>query len=252
MNRIPQNRAFVLTPLVVLALGIIPPSASAQIPPTCNAPPGVVPLIAPAEAANLGGNQVTLDWGPASGFPNKYEFVAATNPDFGPPLIYSDETFATDVTLTLSHSGTYTWKVRAKCNLGYIGPWSETRTFTLFVSPPVAITSLSMANCSQTGIQLQWFSPATAIPRVPAASYEIRRSSSPINESNWNSAVVVPNPPVPAFPGTLESFWVNGLSSCTNYYFAIKSRDPAQTWSAVSNYVGGATKCSPNDPCNVE
>jgi hypothetical protein len=76
-----------------------------------------------------------------------------------------------------------------------------------------------------------------------ATAYDLRYSTSPITITNFGSAMGVPNLPIPSPAGYTENITVSGLSSGTTYYFALKARDEAGNWSALSNV---ATKTAIN------
>ena len=68
------------------------------------------------------------------------------------------------------------------------------------------------------------------------AGYDIRYSTSPISEANFQAATQIVNEPAPAAAGTLQTLQVTGpaldmkcsLASDTQYYFAIKSFDRSE------------------------
>src|SRR5687767_14379988 len=59
-----------------------------------------------------------------------------------------------------------------------------------------------------------------------ATYYEVRRSSSPIDNSNFSSATLIGSgePGCAGSPGCAED---SGLNSCSPYYFAVRLRDEA-------------------------
>jgi hypothetical protein len=112
-------------------------------------------------------------------------------------------------------------------------------------TPPAAITTLAVAGQTTTQVMLRWTAPADdngAGGKV--ASYDVRYSTSSINEGNWASAAQASGEPTPANPGTQENFTVNGLAPSTTYYFAVKSADAASppNVSPLSNVVSAATQ----------
>jgi hypothetical protein len=56
-----------------------------------------------------------------------------------------------------------------------------------------------------------------------------------------NGSRVTTSPP--AAPGAPETQAITGLSSCTPYWFAIKTKDSFGNWSALSNVLGAPTMC---------
>ena len=126
----------------------------------------------------------------------------------------------------------------------------STPTPTPSCSAPATISNLAVMDEHQgginpTSIRLTWTAPA-AFGGGNASAYEVRRSASAINDSNWASATVCTalyaNGSTPRTPGLTETCTVTNLSSLTTYYFAIKSSgcSPAQ-WSNLSNSVSAYT-----------
>ena len=75
------------------------------------------------------------------------------------------------------------------------------------------------------------------------AGYDIRYSTSPIDDTNWASATQITGEPAPGTPGTTDRCTITGLIPSTTYYFAIKSFDYAEpaNVSALSNIASGTT-----------
>ncbi len=99
-------------------------------------------------------------------------------------------------------------------------------------TPPAKISTLNAEVGANAGeIKLSWTAPGDdGISGGPAASYEVRY----IMNDTWdfvvmpfNDGTLVPNPPVPAVAGTLETMTVTGLTEYTNYSFAVKAYDEA-------------------------
>jgi chitodextrinase len=111
-------------------------------------------------------------------------------------------------------------------------------TYTLRVlSPdtgPNAITDLAGTSPDWFKVNLTWTAPADNIDPA-ATSYDIRYSTSTIDDTNWDTATQLSGEPTPAAPGQPESFQVTGLLGGTTYYFALKSSDSGANWSALSN-----------------
>jgi len=110
--------------------------------------------------------------------------------------------------------------------------------------PPSAITNLSTSDPTINSITLSWTAPGDDANSGTAASYDIRYSTSPINESNWDSATQVTGEPAPLLAGSHQSMTITGLSAGTTYYFAIKTSDDAGNVSLLSN-IASATTTSP-------
>jgi hypothetical protein len=86
-----------------------------------------------------------------------------------------------------------------------------------------------------TSITLNWTAPGDDGDVGQATAYDVRYSTSPITEQNWDSATPVDGEPAPSPAGSAESFTVSGLQPSTTYYFAIKTSDEAGNWSGLSN-----------------
>jgi hypothetical protein len=109
---------------------------------------------------------------------------------------------------------------------------------------PDAIADLTATEVGITYVTLSWTSPAD--PGNGSASvYDIRYSTSPITEINFESATPYVNPPVPKIAGSEETLTISGLLADTPYYFAIKSADFFGNFSAISNVVEQATNDAP-------
>lgn len=116
---------------------------------------------------------------------------------------------------------------------------------------PSAITSLALTNPTLNSVDLSWTAPGDDLNSGQAASYDLRYSTAFIDESNWNSATQAVGEPLPSMAGTSESMTVNGLSSGTTYYFAIKTADEVPNISAISNVPNITTVSSEANSLNV-
>ncbi|MEE9442367.1 MAG: T9SS type A sorting domain-containing protein [candidate division Zixibacteria bacterium] len=82
---------------------------------------------------------------------------------------------------------------------------------------------------------VSWTAPGDDGQFGYAAQYDIRYSTVPITEANWDSATQVQNEPTPSVANTTESFAITGLASGVQYYIAIKAADEVPNWSGLSN-----------------
>ncbi len=105
---------------------------------------------------------------------------------------------------------------------------------------PAAVVNLSVATGKNTAV-LNWTEPSQG--GCNADKYDIRRWTSPITETNFYSATFLDSSVAPGPPGTQHCFEVSGLSACTPYYFAIKTKGRG-LWSWVSNVPSGTTECT--------
>ncbi|MBU1046500.1 fibronectin type III domain-containing protein [Patescibacteria group bacterium] len=112
---------------------------------------------------------------------------------------------------------------------------SLSTTATPDTTPPSAISNLSLSGATNNSINLSWTAPGDDGTTGTASVYDVRYSTSIINDSNWASATQATGEPTPSVAGTSESMTVSGLSPSTLYYFAIKTSDEVPNTSALSN-----------------
>lgn len=106
--------------------------------------------------------------------------------------------------------------------------------------PPDPVSDLSVADAGSFSIQLAWTASGDDGSVGTASSYDIRYSTSPIDPSNFDSAIAVPAP-APAPSGSAEQFTINDLQPATTYYIAIKVIDNVGNVSEISNVVSTTT-----------
>ena len=103
------------------------------------------------------------------------------------------------------------------------------------VTSPVRVTNLSVIDAGANTLTLQWTAPGDDGGAGTATSYQIRRSLSPIDASNFGSATVVANPPAPMAGGSTQTFVVTGVDTLLVTHFALRALDEAGNTSQVSN-----------------
>ncbi|MDQ7054819.1 MAG: Ig-like domain-containing protein [candidate division KSB1 bacterium] len=106
---------------------------------------------------------------------------------------------------------------------------------------PATVTDLIVSSVSGTSVTLQWTAPGDDGNTGTAAKYEVRYSTSSINSTNFDSAILAPNAPFPSPAGTVETMTITGLSTGTTYYFRLKARDEAGNVSDLSNQASATT-----------
>ncbi len=111
----------------------------------------------------------------------------------------------------------------------------EDEIVTVDTIPPSAVTGLYLESPTTSAISLVWIAPGDDGTAGQATAYDIRYATSVITELNWAAAIPVNNPPAPKPAGQLETMVVPGLSSVTDYYFALKALDEVPNLSAISN-----------------
>ncbi len=117
---------------------------------------------------------------------------------------------------------------------------------------PGSIDDLTASNATSSSIDLSWTAPGDDLDSGTASSYDVRYSTSVIDETNWDSAVKVTGEPAPKAAGTVQSMTVTGLAPGTTYYFAIKTSDEVPNVSDISNIAQLSTTAAsvpiPGDP----
>jgi len=110
------------------------------------------------------------------------------------------------------------------------------RLLPLVVGLGLLLLAPVICRAQTTGeVTLVWTAPGDDGNIGTAAAYEMRYSTSAITIGNWSSATAVSNLPAPQPAGTRQSVTVQGLTSGTTYYFAVRTRDDANNWSPLSN-----------------
>lgn len=113
------------------------------------------------------------------------------------------------------------------------------------IIPPADIADLTASNPTTSTIDLDWTAPGDDDSTGIATSYDIRYSTSTINDGNWSSATQVSGEPTPSAAGSSESMTVSGLLANTPYFFAIKTSDEVPNTSGISNIASGVTLGAP-------
>jgi len=104
-------------------------------------------------------------------------------------------------------------------------------------SPPDPITDLAALNPDSTTIDLTWTAPGDDGDQGRATRYDLRYSTTPITDENWDGATEVDGEPAPQDAGNTEYFTVTDLASSTLYYLAVKTYDEGNNVSPLSNVV---------------
>lgn len=132
---------------------------------------------------------------------------------------------------------------------GYVGAIDPAGTD---VTAPEAVSDLGIDENSYFSETLVWTAPGDDGATGTATSYDIRYSTSAIDEGNWESATQATGEPTPQVAGSSEGpFTVTGLTPGVTYHFAMKSADEAGNISALSNVPSGATGTDSNAPTAV-
>src|SRR3989344_2490397 len=158
---------------------------------------------------------------------------------------------ATSATASYSDTGltastTYLYTVSAFDLAGNNSSQSQAVEATTFAPPPPdttapGYTNLSVTSCETNSCTLSWNASGDDGYIGTATNYDIRYSTSFINESSWGSAIPLTGEPAPQIAGTLQTFVVSNLTASSTYYFAIKTSDEAGNVSILSNSPQGIT-----------
>lgn len=112
------------------------------------------------------------------------------------------------------------------------------------VTAPSAVGNLSASNTSQTQTTLAWTAPGDDGATGKAAFYDLRYSTTVLNEAGWASALKISGEPFPENAGTSQSMAVNNLQPGKTYYFAIKATDESGNTSTISNVAQVVTEAA--------
>jgi hypothetical protein len=110
-------------------------------------------------------------------------------------------------------------------------------------TPPASVTTLAVYSTLPNSITLTWIAPDSE--GSPAHAYELRMSEDGFSNGSWNTKTVVAGLPIPAMPGTQQSFTVNGVQSGKYYWFCIRSTDSNGNMSDLSNLTTSITNPVP-------
>ncbi|MBI3911134.1 MAG: S8 family serine peptidase [Armatimonadetes bacterium] len=101
------------------------------------------------------------------------------------------------------------------------------------VVAPGSPTGLTATQRASTALLLTWTASGDDGSAGAAARYEVRYSTSPINDGNFGTASRAISPPRPGVSGTGQSYLLSGLADDTNYYIALRALDNAGNPSAL-------------------
>ena len=110
---------------------------------------------------------------------------------------------------------------------------------------PGRITDLSVSDTGVVSVELSWTATGASADSGIAAYYEIRFSTQPIEESNFQDAIKASHIIHPDSSGSNQSNVINGLIPNTSYYFAMIVYDQSGLNSEISNIVTARTHEAP-------
>jgi len=107
--------------------------------------------------------------------------------------------------------------------------------------PPDPVLDLAVGSTGSNTAMLVWTATGDDSSAGTASIYDMRYSTSPIDELNFEFADQVMDEPPPQPSGSPESHMVTGLDFTTQYYFALRVLDEQLNASTISNVPRGTT-----------
>ena len=145
-----------------------------------------------------------------------------------------------------------TFRVRADLAQGLQGAYSESRTVEIHI-PPGPIADLSVGSVGETDLGLLWTAPGDDGDVGTATAYDVRYSTTPLDEESWDLAASATGVPAPSAAGTPESFLLTGLTRELTYHVGVRTSDEGGNGSAISNVVTATTvDLTPPAPSAIE
>lgn len=109
---------------------------------------------------------------------------------------------------------------------------------------PSTISDLTVESIGKNSQAISWTDTGDDSTWGQARAYTLKRSTSPITtDAQFTSAFTVAAG-TPGTAGTTHCIEVDGLSSCTTYYWAVKLEDNAFNISTLNSSVSATTACS--------
>lgn len=161
-----------------------------------------------------------------------------------PPLPLESGSAQNYIIEDLQYEITYYFAIKAFDESNNVSPLSNVPNANLIIDiiPPSDITDLIVNEGFTSNLntmKIMWTAPGDNGNAGVADRYEIKFSNSEITESNWESATLFDNPPVPQVAGSSQFCFVNVLEPATIYYFAIKAFDDFNNANQISNSPAG-------------
>lgn len=119
------------------------------------------------------------------------------------------------------------------------------------VTPPAPVRDLATSSVDSTTVRLRWTAPGNDYLFGTAVQYDVRRSTAPIDPSNWDAATACSGEPSPEPRGTVQTLDVGGLTPGLTYYFAMKTADAVPNWSGLSNVATGVPRRDTVPPARI-
>ncbi|MBI5789130.1 MAG: DNRLRE domain-containing protein [Candidatus Schekmanbacteria bacterium] len=100
------------------------------------------------------------------------------------------------------------------------------------ITPPAAVTNLSIIKSTVSSISLQWAAGGDDGTNGLAFKYMVGYAAAPITDANWSTVNIVNQR---AGQSPQESVTISGLFPATQYYFAVRAIDESGNISPLSN-----------------
>ncbi len=121
-------------------------------------------------------------------------------------------------------------------------------------TPPGMIDDLAAVVPGSNTMGLSWTATGDDGDVGTAMYYEVRYSTSTIDDTNWDSATRAGNEPIPLVVGSPQTMEVRNLEASTLYYFAMKAFDDWGNGGPISNVASASTLPPPTgyvDPTSI-
>jgi|GEM_PF-3582261 len=102
-------------------------------------------------------------------------------------------------------------------------------------TPPAAIEDLRVVEYRGNFVDLRWSAPGNDLDSGTATTYDLRYSTSPIDEVTWGQAFPLAGEPAPAEPPALQGILLFPFDLSETIYLAIKTLDQDFNVSPLSN-----------------
>ncbi|MBI5733725.1 MAG: fibronectin type III domain-containing protein, partial [Candidatus Kerfeldbacteria bacterium] len=172
---------------------------------------------------------------------NSSNWNSATPFAINPPLVADSEETAT--VTNLASDTAYYFAIRttnSDSEVSVLSNIANRKTEKETIAPAV-VSNLTAVGNSTTSIVLNWTAPGDDANVGTATSYDIRYSTSTINDGNWATATQATGEPAPLVAGTSQTMEITGLNPITTYYFGLKTSDEVPNVSNLSNIANAAT-----------
>ncbi|WP_273126981.1 discoidin domain-containing protein [Bacillus weihaiensis] len=150
----------------------------------------------------------------------------------------------------LENSRTYYFAIKVgdeSNNISLLSNITSAETeFAEDVTKPSTVMDLTVKSATHNSVSLSWSAPGDDEYIGVTEAYEIRYSTKPIDDSNWNQATKAEDVPTPLSVGQVQEMTIANLKPGQTYFFAMKSNDEAGNESAISNLAFGAILDDPN------